>query len=210
MLKILIADDHPVFRAGVRQILSETIDMVVAGEVNNGWDAVERARSRDCDVILLDISMPGKDGMEVLRNIKDERLGIPVLVLSMHPEEQYAVQALKAGAAGYLTKESASDELITAIRKVSSGRKHISASLGEKLASYVQNDRNELPHKVLSHREYQVMRLIASGKKPTEIAQELSLSVKTVSTYRIRVLNKLEMTSNAQLVRYAVINKLVD
>jgi len=210
MLKVLIADDHPVFRAGVRQIIGETGDIVVGCEVSNGWDAVEAARLKECDVMLLDISMPGKDGMEVLRDVKEEKLGIPVLVLSMHPEEQYAIQALKAGASGYLTKESAPDELVTAIRKVSSGGKHISASLAEKLALYVQNDGDALPHRVLSSREYQVMRLIASGKTPTQIAEELSLSVKTISTYRVRILNKLDMQSNAELVRYAFKNRLVD
>ena len=210
MLKVLIADDHPVFRAGVRQIIGETGDIVVGCEVSNGWDAVEAARLKECDVMLLDISMPGKDGMEVLRDVKEEKLGIPVLVLSMHPEEQYAIQALKAGASGYLTKESAPDELVTAIRKVSSGGKHISASLAEKLALYVQNDGDALPHRVLSSREYQVMRLIASGKTPTQIAEELSLSVKTISTYRVRILNKLDMKSNAELVRYAFKNRLVD
>ncbi len=210
MLKVLIVDDHPVFRAGLKQIIAETNDIIVSAEVSNGWDAVDAAKSGRYDVMLLDISMPGKDGLDVLRDIKEERIGIPVLILSMHPEEQYAIQSLKAGASGYLTKESAADELVTAIRKVSRGGKHISASLAEKLASYVQNASDEAPHKVLSSREYQVMRLIASGKTPTEIAEELSLSIKTVSTYRVRVLNKLDMKNNAELVRYAVKNKLVD
>lgn len=210
MLKVLIVDDHPVFRAGLKQIIAETNDIIVSAEVSNGWDAVDAARSGRYDVMLLDISMPGKDGLDVLRDIKEEKVGIPVLILSMHPEEQYAIQSLKAGASGYLTKESAADELVTAIRKVSAGGKHISASLAEKLASYVQNASEEAPHRILSSREYQVMRLIASGKTPTEIAEELSLSIKTVSTYRVRVLNKLDMKNNAELVRYAVKNKLVD
>ena len=210
MLKVLVADDHPVFRAGVKQIIAETNDISVGCEVSNGWDAVDVARSGRCDVMLLDISMPGKDGLDVLRDVKEEKLGIPVLILSMHPEEQYAIQALKAGAAGYLTKESAADELVTAIRKVASGGKHISGSLAEKLASYVQNAGEESPHRILSSCEYQVMRLIAAGKTPTEIAAELSLSVKTISTYRVRILSKLDMKSNAELVRYAVKNKLVD
>ncbi len=210
MLKVLIVDDHPVFRAGLKQIIAETNDIIVSAEVSNGWDAVDAAKSGRYDVMLLDISMPGKDGLDVLRDIKEDKVGIPVLILSMHPEEQYAIQSLKAGASGYLTKESAADELVTAIRKVSAGGKHISASLAEKLAAYVQNASDEAPHRVLSSREYQVMRLIASGKTPTEIAEELSLSIKTVSTYRVRVLNKLDMKNNAELVRYAVKNKLVD
>jgi len=210
MLKVLVVDDHPVFRAGVKQIIAETNDISVGCEVSNGWDAVDAARSGRCDVMLLDISMPGKDGLDVLRDVKEERLSIPVLILSMHPEEQYAIQALKAGAAGYLTKESAADELVTAIRKVAAGGKHISASLAERLASYVQNAGDEAPHRILSSREYQVMLLIAAGKTPTEIAEKLSLSVKTISTYRVRILSKLDMKSNAELVRYAVKNKLVD
>lgn len=210
MLKVLIVDDHPVFRAGLKQIIAETNDIIVSAEVSNGWDAVDAAKSGRYDVMLLDISMPGKDGLDVLRDIKEERIGIPVLILSMHPEEQYAIQSLKAGASGYLTKESAADELVTAIRRVSRGGKHISASLAEKLASYVQNASDEAPHRALSSREYQVMRLIASGKTPTEIAEGLSLSIKTISTYRVRALNKLDMKNNAELVRYAVKNKLVD
>ncbi len=210
MLRVLIVDDHPVFRAGLKQIIAETSDILVGAEVSNGWDAIDAARSGRYDVMLLDISMPGKDGLDVLRDVKELKLGIPVLILSMHPEEQYAIQSLKAGAAGYLTKESAAEELVTAIRKVSAGGKHISASLAEKLAAYVQNSGEEAPHKVLSSREYQVMRLIASGKTPTEIAEELSLSIKTISTYRVRVLSKLDMKNNAELVRYAVKNKLVD
>jgi DNA-binding NarL/FixJ family response regulator len=209
MLKILVADDHPVFRRGLRQIIEEAPDLVVADEVDNGWEALLRAREGDYDVVLLDITMPVKGGMDILPQLKRERPALPVLVLSMHPEEQYAVRALRAGASGYLTKESTPEELVAAIRKVSQGGKYVSTALAERLASLVQKDGALLPHETLSHREHQIMCLIASGKTVSEAAQELSLSVKTVSTYRARILGKLSLKSNAELVRYAVDNQLV-
>jgi len=210
MLKILIADDHPVFRRGLKQIIAETTDMVVAGEATNGWEVLSKVRTGDYDLVLLDISMPGKDGMDVLTQLKKERPALLILMVSMHPEEQYAVRALKAGASGYLTKESAPDELIVAIRKVSTGRKYVSSALAERLAALLQEDAEVLPHEALSSREYQVMCMIASGKKATEIAKELSLSVKTISTYRSRILEKMKMKNNAELTRYAINNRLVD
>lgn len=209
MLKILVADDHPVFRRGLRQIIEEAPDLVVADEVDNGWEALLRAREGDYDVVLLDITMPVKGGMDILPQLKRERPALPVLVLSMHPEEQYAVRALRAGASGYLTKESTPEELVAAIRKVSQGGKYVSTALAERLASLVQKDGALLAHETLSHREHQIMCLIASGKTVSEAAQELSLSVKTVSTYRARILAKLSLKSNAELVRYAVDNQLV-
>jgi len=209
MLKILIADDHPVFRRGLKQIIAETTDMVVAGEATNGWEVLSKVSTGDYDLVLLDISMPGKDGMDVLTQLKKERPALLVLMVSMHPEEQYAVRALKAGASGYLTKESAPDELIVAIRKVSTGRKYVSSALAERLAALLQEDAEVLPHEVLSSREYQVMCMIASGKTLKEIAEELSLSIKTISTYRSRILEKMKMRNNAELIHYAVKNRLV-
>jgi DNA-binding NarL/FixJ family response regulator len=210
MLRVLIADDHPVVRRGLEQIIAGTSDMVVAGEAADGWEALRKATAGDYDVVLLDISMPFKNGLEVLSQIKAAKPALPVLMLSMHPEEQYAVRALKTGASGYLTKESAPEEMLTAIRKVSGGGKYVSASLAEDLASMLQEDADRLPHQALSNREFQVLRLIASGKTVSEIAQELSLSVKTISTYRARVLQKLRLKNTAELVRYATDNELVE
>ena len=210
MLRILIADDHPVFRRGLRQIISETPDMVVAEEASDGLEVLSKVATKEYDVILMDISMPARDGLSVLRQLKDEKPKLPVLMLSMHPEDQYAVRALKAGASGYLTKESAPAELVAAIRKVSRGGKYVSSALAEQLASIVQENSERLPHETLSDREYRVVCLIASGKTVTEIAKELSLSVKTVSTYRARILDKMKMKNNAELTHYAVVNHLVD
>jgi len=210
MLKVLIADDHPVVREGLKQIVTETQDMVVAGEANNGQEVLNKIREGDYDVIVLDITMPGRNGMDVLRQLRSERPRLPVLILSIHSEEQYALRALRAGASGYLTKESAPDELVVAIRKVSWGGKYISSSLAEKLAFKLEIGREEAPHETLSDREYQVMCMIASGKTVMEIAQELSLSEKTISTYRSRILEKMKMKNNAELTYYAIKNQLVD
>lgn len=210
MLKILIADDHPVFRRGLRQIITEASDMLVADEATDGWEVLGKVRASNCDVVLLDITMPGKNGMDVLAQLKSERPGLPVLILSMHPEEQYAVRALRAGASGYLTKESAPDELVGAIRKVSAGGKYVSTSLAETLASILQEKGEQPIHKALSDREYQVMCMIGSGKTVAEIALELSLSVKTISTYRSRILEKMRMKNNAELAHYATRNRLID
>jgi two-component system invasion response regulator UvrY len=209
MLRILIADDHPVFRQGLKQIIAETPDMVVTDEATDGWEVLKKARTGCCDVVLLDISMPSRNGIDVLVQLKKENPKLPVLMLSMHPEEQYAVRALKEGASGYLTKESAPDELIQAIRKASTGGKYVSSFLAERLASILHMRSEELPHETLSAREYQVMCMIGSGKKVTEIAREMSLSVKTVSTYRSRILEKMKMKNNAELTRYAINNSLI-
>jgi len=210
MLKILIADDHPVFRRGLKQIIAETTDIVVADEAADGLEVLNKVKAGDFDLVLLDISMPGKTGIDVLTQLKYERPKLPVLMLSMHPEEQYAVRALKAGASGYLTKESAPDELVAAIRKVSTGGRYVSASLAEKLASILQKKGGELPHQTLSDRELHVMRLIASGKTVSEIARELSLSVKTISTYRSRILYKMKLKNNVELANYATQNRLIE
>ena len=210
MLRILIADDHPVFRRGLKQIIQETADMMVADEAVDGREALRKAETGDYDVVLLDISMPFKNGVDVLSQLKKERPTLPVLMLSMHPEEQYAVRALRAGASGYLTKESAPEELVAAIRKVSTGGSYVSVSLAEDLASMVQSSRERLPHEALSSREYQVMCMIASGKTVSEAARELALSVKTISTHRARILGKMKLRNTAELIRYATKNQLVE
>jgi len=210
MLRILIADDHPVFRRGLKELIQESPDMVVAGEAANGREALVKARTGDYDIVLLDITMPFQSGVDVLSQLRRERPTLPVLMLSMHPEQQYAVRALRAGASGYVTKESAPKELVTAIRRVSEGGKYVSASLAEHLASIVQGDAEGLPHETLSRREYQIMCVIASGKSVSEAAKALSLSPKTISTYRVRLLKKMNMENNAELIRYAMKNHLVD
>jgi len=209
MIKILVADDHTIVREGLKQIVGDVGDMMVADEAGNGQEALQKIREGDYDVILLDISMPGRSGLEVLKDIRAERPKLPVLILSMHSEEQYAVRALRAGASGYLTKASAPDELIGAIRKVSRGRKYVTASLAEKLALELDADTRKPPHEMLSDREYQVMLMLASGKAVKEIADELCLSVKTISTYRSRILEKMNMKKNAELTLYAIQNSLV-
>jgi len=210
MLRILIADDHPVFRQGLRQILNEASDMVVIDEVSDGLEVLGRVKAGCCDLVLLDISLPGISGIDILKQLRKRQPGLPVLMLTMHPEEQYAIRALKAGASGYLTKESTPDELITAIRKVSAGGKYISSSLAEKLAYELERIDKKALHETLSDREYQIMLLIASGKTVTEVAKILSLSIKTVSTYRSRILSKMRMKNSAELTYYAIKNQLVD
>ena len=210
MIKILIADDHAIVREGLKQIVGETSDMLVAGEASNGQQVFELVRKGDWDVVLLDIAMPGRGGMDTLKELKIEKPELPVLVLSMYPEEQYAVRALKAGAAGYLTKESAPEELISAIRKVSDGGKYVSPSLAEKLAIHLERDKEKAVHEILSDREYQVMLMIASGMSVKEIADKLSLSVKTISTNRMRIMNKMGTKNNAEIIHYAIKQGLVD
>ena len=209
-IRILIADDHPIVRAGFKQVLSETPDLVVADEAENGQEVLECLKKKKYDVVLLDISMPGKNGLEILKELKTDYPRLPVLILSIYHEEQYAIRALRAGASGYLTKASAPHEMILAIRKISQGGRYISASLAEKLATYLDADMTKSPHETLSDREHQVMRLIASGKTVSEIAENLNLSVKTISTYRTHVLEKMKMKNNAEITLYAVQNKLVE
>jgi len=210
MINILIADDHTIVRKGLKQILAETQDMVVTGEASNGFEVMEKVKNNHYDVLLLDISMPGKSGLDILRELKTESPKLPVLVLSMYPEEQYAVRVLRAGASGYLTKESAPDELVVALRKVAQGKKYVSPSLAEKLAVDLEVDASKPVHEMLSDREYQVLCMIASGKTVGEIAEKLSLSAKTISTYRARILEKMNMKNNAELTHYAIQSKLVD
>lgn len=210
MLKILVADDHTIVRKGLKQILSEVPDMIVAGEASDGAEVLHKVRKEPYDLVLLDIAMPGITGLEVLKQLKPERPELPVLMLSMYPEEQYAVRTLKAGASGYLTKESAPDELIAAIRKVCEGGKYITSSLAEKLAFRLDTNSERPVHERLSDREYQVVRMIASGKTVTEIADTLCLSVKTISTNRRRALAKMGMKTNAEMTYYAIKHGLVE
>lgn len=210
MIHILVADDHAVVRQGVKQILADEKDMAVKDEAQNGSETIEKIMRHDYDVVLLDISMPGRSGLEVLEDIKSRRPKLAVLILSMHPEEQYAVRALRAGASGYLTKASAPQELIGAIRKAAAGGKYVTSSLAEKLIDELEIDTEKLPHDRLSNREHQVMLMLAEGKSVSDAAFELCLSVKTISTYRTRIMDKMGMKKNAELTIYAVRNKLIN
>ncbi|HEY2953479.1 MAG TPA: response regulator transcription factor [Verrucomicrobiae bacterium] len=209
MIKVLIADDHAIVRRGLKQIVAETGDIVVGGEAINGDEVMEQVRAKSFDVVVLDITMPGRNGLDTLKELKREQPRLPVLMLSMHAEDQYAMRVMKAGAAGYLPKEGAPEELVNAIRKVHSGAQYIRPSQVDRMARSMHLDSNKPPHELLSDREYEVLRMIASGKTPTQIAEELSLSVKTVSTYRARLLEKMMMKNNAELTHYAIKNTLV-
>ena len=210
MIKIVVVDDHAVVREGLKRIISENSGMAVTGEAGDGHEAMKVIQSGPCDVVLLDLTMPNKSGLDVLKQLHAESPRLPVLVLSMHAEDQYAVRVLRAGAAGYLTKESAPAKLIQAIRKVVRGGKYVSQALAEKLVYDLDSDSTKAPHEILSDREYQVLCMIASGKTVTMIAEELALSVKTISTYRVRLLEKLNMKNNAELTRYGIKEGLVD
>lgn len=209
-IKVLIADDHAIVREGLKQILADTRDIVVAGQAENGVDTINLARRGKCDVLLLDISMPDRSGIEVLKQIKKEFPKLAVLMLSMHREDQYAIRSLKAGASGYLNKQSAPAELVTAIRQVASGKKYISPALAQELANQIGDDRQVPPHEILSDREYQTLTMIASGKTVSDIATELALSVKTISMYRSRLLQKMKLRHNGELTHYAIKNHLVE
>lgn len=209
-IHVLIADDHAIVRQGLKQILSETEDLLVTGEADDGAEALSLARQQPWDVFLLDVSMPNRNGIDTLKQLKKEFPRLPVLILSMHPEEQYAVRALKAGASGYLTKQSAPEQLVTAIRQVASGKKYVSPTLAMELANAITDDSERPPHEKLSDREYQTLVMIASGKTLTQIGEELNLSVKTVSVYRARLLEKMRMKNNAELTHYGLKHGLVD
>jgi DNA-binding NarL/FixJ family response regulator len=210
MTRILIADDHAVVRKGLMQILVESAEPVTVDEAGSGEEALEKAGGGGYDLVLLDISMPDRNGLDVLRELKAHQPGLHVLMLSMHPEEQYALRALRSGASGYLTKGSAPDELVDAIRKVVAGGRYVSSSLAEKLAFGVISVAENPIHESLSPREHEVMLKIAAGKAANEIAREMALSVKTVSTFRARLMKKMKMKSNAELTRYAIERHLTD
>jgi len=209
-MRVLIADDHPVVRHGLKQILASESRLSVVGEAKNGNEALEMARQLDWDVAVVDYSMPGMSGLELLKEIKREHPNRPVLILSMYPEEVHATRVLKAGAAGYLNKASACEELAHAIRKIAGGGKYISPSLAEKMVFELGPDAQKPLHEELSDREYRVMWLLASGKQVKQIAKEMFLSASTISTYRSRIFKKLQLTSNAGLVRYAIKHQLMD
>lgn len=209
MIQVIIADDHPVMRHGIKRILEEEADMQVVGEAANGQELLQRIEQSSCDCVLLDIGMPGRDGLDALSYIRRNYPKLPVLILSVYPEDQFGPRVLKSGAAGYMNKESACDQLVKAIRKVCTGGKYVSPALAEKIAGDLAADNNVPPHEKLSSREYQVMRLIASGKTVGQIARELCLSEKTISTHRARILEKMEMKNNAQLTYYGIHNNLV-
>ena len=209
-MRVLIADDHPVVRHGLKQILAGNSDVVVVGEAKNGDEALQMARKLDWDVAVLDYSMPGRSGLELLGDMKREFPQRPVLILSMHPEEMHARRVLKAGGSGYMNKESAGEELAAAIRKVMNGGKYVSSAMAERLALELSPDTQKPPHETLSDREYRVMWLLASGKPINRIAKEMFLSPSTISTYRVRILRKLGVSSNAELVQYAVRHQLVE
>ena len=209
-MRILITEDHAVVRQGLKLILADHFKKAVFGEARNATEALARVWKEKWDVVVLDITLRGRSGLEVLKEIKRSRPKLPVLILSMHPEDQFAVRLLKAGAAGYLTKESAGDELVGAIKKVVGGGRYISPALAERMASYLTVDVQQAPHERLSDREFLILRMFASGKQVSQIAKELSLSVSTVSTYRARILEKMDMKNNAELTRYALQRGLVD
>jgi DNA-binding NarL/FixJ family response regulator len=210
MIRILIADDHEIVRRGIKQIIEETSDLEVIGEASTGQQVIDAVSRLSPDVLLLDISMPGYSGLDVLKTLAANFTDLPVLVLTMHPEEQYAIRVLKAGASGYLTKESAPDELIAAIRKVSTGGRYVSPNLAETLALHVQKGIKTDLHEQLSDREYQVFLLLAQGKTVSQIGEELTLSVKTISTYRSRIMNKMHFSNNIQIIQYALRHDLID
>jgi len=208
MIKVIIVDDHPVVRRGLKQIIGDEPDMEVAGEAKNAGECFSLVRKTDCTLVLLDITLPDTNGFDVLKQLKYEHPNLPILILSMHSEEQYGLRFIKAGASGYLMKEGAPEELVKAIRKVTAGDKYISASLAEKLLSHL-GALDKPPHENLSNREFQILCMIAEGKTPKEIASELCISEKTISTYRTRILEKMKMSTNSDLTRYALDHNLV-
>ncbi|MCL5028990.1 MAG: response regulator transcription factor [Bacteroidetes bacterium] len=209
-MNILIVDDHELIREGLKKVLHKQPDFIVAGEASNSADMFKQLEKNEVDIIILDISMPGRTGLDSLNELKSRFPSVKVLVLSMHPEERFAVRALKAGAAGYMTKESAAQELVQAIRKISGGGKYISSALAEYLAMEIGSENNKPVHEILSNREYEILIMISTGKSISKIAEELSLSINTVTSYRARILEKMNMKTNAEIIRYAVKHQLVD
>jgi DNA-binding NarL/FixJ family response regulator len=210
VIRVLLADDHAIVRAGLKEILEDTGDITVAGEATNGQEALAQIRAREFDVAVLDMTMPGRSGIELIKQVKDEKPKLRVLVLTMHSEEQYAVRALKAGASGYLTKEAAADQLVAAIRRIAGGGAWVSPETAERLVRDAAPRAEAAPHTLLSDREFQVLQMIAGGRTVGEIAKRLSLSVKTVSTHKTRILQKMGFSNQAELIRYALEHKLLD
>jgi DNA-binding NarL/FixJ family response regulator len=210
MIRVFVADDHPVVREGLKKIFAKTTHIVVADEARTGQEVLNKFEKNDYDLVLLDITMPGTSWLDVLKGLKKRKPHIPVVILSMHKEEEYIIRALKAGAAGYLTKESIMTELVKAVEKVNKGGKYISESIADRLIGYFDTGSDQPPHKALSDREYEVMIRLASGKTTREVADELFLSVNTVSTYRARILEKMKIKNVAELIRYALKNDLLD
>lgn len=210
MINVLIADDHALIREGLKKILKNEPDMTLAGEAGNVQELNDQLGKLAVDIVLLDISMPGESGLDALKDLKQQNAHLPILILSVHPEHRFAIRALKAGASGYITKESAVEELVQAIRKIVAGGKYVSLALAEQLATEIEAGKDKPLHETLSDREYQVMCMIASGKKSTEIAEELSLSLSTVNTYRARIFEKMKLQSNVDLTRYAIENHLIE
>lgn len=209
MIRVLVADDHAVVREGLKRVINKGNDMEVVAEASNCHETLDQARRAPVDVVVLDVSMPGRGGLDTLKELKSRRRDLRVLILSMHPEDQFAIRFLREGADGYMTKESAPEQLLGAIRKIHRGGKYVSPTLAEKLATSLDREFEQPLHDRLSSREFQVLCLIASGKSVSEISEELQLSVKTVSTYRARILQKMGMKNNAQLIRYAIQRDLV-
>ncbi|MGH8635447.1 MAG: response regulator [Burkholderiales bacterium] len=210
MIRVLLADDHAIVRAGLKEILADTGDITVTGEATNGQEVMARVRGQDYDVAVLDMSMPGRNGIELIKQVKSEKPKLRILVLTMHSEEQYAVRALKAGASGFLTKDSAAEALVAAIRRIAAGGAYVSPETAERLALDAAPRAEAAPHTRLSDREFQVFQKVAAGRSVTEIAHELSLSVKTVSTHKTRILQKMGLANQAELIRYALEHKLLD
>jgi DNA-binding NarL/FixJ family response regulator len=210
MIRILIADDHGIVRRGLKQIVSECEGMVVAGEATTGQEALELARKEPFDVAVIDIAMPGRGGLDILKELRAAKPSLKIIILSVSPEEQYAIRSLRDGASAYLTKANATDDLVHAIQTVAAGKRYITPSVAERLATYVEMEGARLPHETLSDREMQVLLRIGNGKSVADISRELSLSIKTVSTYRTRILEKMGMGTNAQLIKYAIHHGLVE
>ncbi len=209
MIRILVADDHIVVRRGLKMILLEGFPGAHIEEVGDAEDLIKQVMKADWDVVISDLSMPGRSGLDALIQIKPMRPNLPILILSIHPEEQYAIRVLKAGASGYLSKDMAPDELVNAVQKVMLGKKYITPSIAEKLASVFDQDQTKLPHETLSDREFDVLKMLATGKSVSEIAETLFLSVTTVSTYRARIITKMNLKNNAELTLYSIENKLI-
>jgi DNA-binding NarL/FixJ family response regulator len=210
MIRILVADDHAILRRGLSDILARELEGVICAEAGNAEEVVAQVKRQPCDLVILDITMPGRSGLDLLKDLKQLLPEVPVLILSMHPEDQYAKRVLKAGASGYMNKETAPKELVKAVRRVLAGGRYVSESLAEKLACDLGAGAENQCHEMLSHREFEVLRMIASGKMISRIAEELHLGVTTVSTYRVRILEKLGMENNSELIRYALQNRLIE